>query len=391
MILFLERPILTALLNSLWIAVILASAAWLWERTNRHASPRQREIAWALALFLAVILPAASTFSWPAATSIQSEALRIVSNVTSIPAPPLADNTRWTKYVFAAYLAYLIFAAARFLVSLLRLRTLNEDNIRVPLTFGVIEVRILLPARFRAEAPSEAVEAAIAHESAHARQLDFAWNLLIEIVTLPVAFHPGVVFMKRRLAQARELVCDELAARTIGDRRRYTEGLLAAARFLAQPEPPSRLALGMLDHDQFEERIMTLSRPARSLSWRAAATLALLLAFTPALTLFAVHLQAADDKVYQIADGIKPPRLTYKEEPQYSPVARDSKIEGTVVLEVVISQDGLAESIKVIRELHHDLDKNAVAAVERWRFEPAQKDGKSVKARATIEVNFRLQ
>lgn len=391
MILFLERPVLAFLLNSLWIAAVLAAVAWLWERTNRPASPRQREVAWALTLLLAVILPAASIIPWPAATTIQSETLRVVANATAISAPPLFDNSRWTKYVFAAYLAYLTFAGGRFLTSLLRLRRLNEDNVLVPLTFGVIDIRIVLPRRFRAEAPREAVEAALAHESAHARQLDFAWNLLVEIVTLPVAFHPGVVFMKRRLAQARELVCDELAARTIGDRRRYTEGLLAAARFLAQPEPPSRLALGMLDHDHFEERIMTLSLPARSRSWRAAATLSLLLALTPALTLFTVHLQAADDKVYRIADGIRAPRLTYKEEPQYSPGARDAKIEGTVVLEVVINQEGLAESIKVVRELHQDLDKNAVAAIERWRFAPAQKDGKAVKAGATIEVNFRLQ
>jgi TonB family protein len=98
----------------------------------------------------------------------------------------------------------------------------------------------------------------------------------------------------------------------------------------------------------------------------------------------------AQDQPYRVGDGVTAPKLIEKVEPQYDPKAKDAGIEGVVVLSVIISKEGVPEEIKVTESLEPGLDKNAIAAVQQWKFEPGTKDGKPVRVYATIEVNFRL-
>jgi TonB family protein len=77
-------------------------------------------------------------------------------------------------------------------------------------------------------------------------------------------------------------------------------------------------------------------------------------------------------------------------EPEYSPLARAEHVEGTVVLEIVVTDQGRAAGITVLRPLGSGLDEQAQAAIEKWEFTPAMKDGRPVNVLATVEVNFRL-
>jgi protein TonB len=85
-----------------------------------------------------------------------------------------------------------------------------------------------------------------------------------------------------------------------------------------------------------------------------------------------------------------PPVLLLEFEPEYSEQARQSKFQGTVLLRVVIDEKGFPREIGVTRPLGLGLDEKAMAAVRRWRFKPATKDGKPVAMEAVVEVNFRL-
>ena len=67
-----------------------------------------------------------------------------------------------------------------------------------------------------------------------------------------------------------------------------------------------------------------------------------------------------------------------------------AKIQGSVLLSVVIGSDGVARDIQVKQGLDSGLDNNAIAAVQNWKFQPGTKDGQPVRVQATIEVNFRL-
>jgi TonB family protein len=84
------------------------------------------------------------------------------------------------------------------------------------------------------------------------------------------------------------------------------------------------------------------------------------------------------------------PFLISKREPEYTTEARAARIEGTVVLELVIRTDGIPDNIRVLRSLNPGLDANAVECVRAWRFRPGRRDGQAVPVKATMEVNFRL-
>ena len=88
--------------------------------------------------------------------------------------------------------------------------------------------------------------------------------------------------------------------------------------------------------------------------------------------------------------AVTPAVLQWKAEPDYSEDARKAKLQGTVVLHIVIDARGRATNIRVAHSLGLGLDEKAVEAVSRWRFSPARQNGRPVPQPAIVEVNFRL-
>lgn len=90
--------------------------------------------------------------------------------------------------------------------------------------------------------------------------------------------------------------------------------------------------------------------------------------------------------------GISPPRCVRCPSPEFSDEARDRRLQGTVVLDVVITPEGRATQIIVVKPVGLGLDEQAVRAVQGWKFEPAiDPDGKPVPVHTKIEMTFRLR
>src|SRR5579862_2153298 len=110
------------------------------------------------------------------------------------------------------------------------------------------------------------------------------------------------------------------------------------------------------------------------------------------MTLFAVlscTLMAQDtEPIYRVGNGVSPPGIAHKVEPQYSEEASKAGLVGKVLLQVVVGTDGKPRDIKVIRSLGLGLDENAIEGVGAWEFAPGNKDGQPVNVRVRIEVNF---
>ena len=77
--------------------------------------------------------------------------------------------------------------------------------------------------------------------------------------------------------------------------------------------------------------------------------------------------------------------------PEYSEEARRARFQGTVLLDTIVEEDGTVRVLRVERTPGFGLDNNAIAAVLKWRFKPARKDGMPVAAKLNIEVNFNLR
>ena len=85
-----------------------------------------------------------------------------------------------------------------------------------------------------------------------------------------------------------------------------------------------------------------------------------------------------------------PVEITYKPDPIYSDEARQLKLEGEVLLEVIFGANGQLRVNRVIRALGHGLDEAAIAAANRMRFKPALRDGQPVDSTAVVHVLFQL-
>jgi TonB family protein len=82
------------------------------------------------------------------------------------------------------------------------------------------------------------------------------------------------------------------------------------------------------------------------------------------------------------------PKVKREVRPAYTNRALEERIEGAVLLQMVVEADGTVGDARVIRSLHRDLDQEAVRAARRWRFEPGTFQGKPVPLVVVMEMTF---
>jgi TonB family protein len=85
-----------------------------------------------------------------------------------------------------------------------------------------------------------------------------------------------------------------------------------------------------------------------------------------------------------------PIEIIYKPNPIYTDEARDLKLEGEVLLEVIFSANGTIHVNRVVRGLGLGLDEAAIAAANKIRFKPAMRNGQPVDSTAVVHVVFQM-
>lgn len=83
------------------------------------------------------------------------------------------------------------------------------------------------------------------------------------------------------------------------------------------------------------------------------------------------------------------PRKIVDAHPAYPEVARQARVEGTVILEAVIDTSGRVTQLRVLRSVPL-LDQAALEAVRQWRYTPSSYGGRPVSVLMTITVRFTL-
>jgi len=102
----------------------------------------------------------------------------------------------------------------------------------------------------------------------------------------------------------------------------------------------------------------------------------------------AVPKAAAPQRV-RVSQGVSQGLLIHKVQPQYPPLARQARIQGTVVLQALIGKDGAIQNLHVVSG-HPMLTGAALDAVKQWRYKPYYLNGEPVEVETTINVNFTL-
>jgi TonB family protein len=88
-------------------------------------------------------------------------------------------------------------------------------------------------------------------------------------------------------------------------------------------------------------------------------------------------------------NGYSSPICVSCPQPQYFGRALGQRIEGTVVLEISVTEDGRAKHIRIKKAAPYGMTEKAIAAVQTWRYKPATgPDGKVAAVRETVELNF---
>jgi len=161
-----------------------------------------------------------------------------------------------------------------------RVALFESTAIDDPVTVGVFHPAILLPSKVLPDLGEQELSAVLAHEYGHIRRRDFPVHILCELISLPVAWHPGTGYLMSKISQTRELACDDYAAARFGERRSYANTLLHLASLCLHVPRGSAAGLGIFDGDNLEARIMMLTEKTLSLSRTGVIALALATSIT---------------------------------------------------------------------------------------------------------------
>jgi TonB family protein len=95
--------------------------------------------------------------------------------------------------------------------------------------------------------------------------------------------------------------------------------------------------------------------------------------------------------ILRVQGEVTKPRKLYAPPPVYTEMARKARLQGVVIIEAILDQDGCVAQLHVLKGMPMGLDGAAVAAVQQWVFAPARLAGRPVKVYYTLTVNFQVE
>ena len=91
----------------------------------------------------------------------------------------------------------------------------------------------------------------------------------------------------------------------------------------------------------------------------------------------------------RVSSGVAQGLLIREVKPEYPSLARQARIQGSVILQALIGKDGSVQNLRVISG-HPMLVQAAMEAVKQWRYKPYYLNGEPVEVDTQITVNFTL-
>jgi periplasmic protein TonB len=92
----------------------------------------------------------------------------------------------------------------------------------------------------------------------------------------------------------------------------------------------------------------------------------------------------------RVGGRIEPPALVHRVEPEYPRAAVAAHIEGRVILEAIVDENGRVTDVQVLRSAGSILDHEAITALRQWRYAPLTLNGINVRFALTVTLSFSL-
>lgn len=311
-----SQLLLTFLLNACWQIALIAIAAAICGKLLSGAPARYRHALWVTTLLMAFLLPVLTSvapllrdsFTYEQPPTQQAthkreivrpirapaeRALNLTEPRTEVIPSTLSVGKNLALVLVIIYLLFVLYRGLKLFRAWLWTRAIARssyqaecpDNIEAilkkcgdvigdekvsilfsasvyaPITIGYRKPLIILPEQLLKEADEEVLTSSIGHELVHIRRRDYIFNLMYELIYLPISFHPAVTLVKRRINQTRELCCDEIVAGQLLEAKVYIRSLLKLAGSAVELNRPAPITtVGITDAENLEVRIMSLLR-----------------------------------------------------------------------------------------------------------------------------------
>jgi len=92
----------------------------------------------------------------------------------------------------------------------------------------------------------------------------------------------------------------------------------------------------------------------------------------------------------RVGGKVPQPALLQRVEPEYPSAAVEARVQGIVILETVVGEDGRVIEVRVLRSAGDVLDRAAIAAIRQWRYAPLELNGVRARFLLTATLSFKL-
>jgi protein TonB len=100
--------------------------------------------------------------------------------------------------------------------------------------------------------------------------------------------------------------------------------------------------------------------------------------------------EAIQQEAFDVGDLEKRPETVSQVAPAYPRALQKAKIEGTVTLVFLLTEEGRVEDPRVENSTRPEFEAPALEAIRKWRFKPGMKDGQPVRSFIRIPMKFKV-
>ncbi len=396
------------ILNHLWESTLFAVLIWLLTICLRHHHAAIRHALWLIASvkFLIPFSLFAALGAWLAPAAPRVDALSGLTSAFETVVRPIPETTAASPLMLVIVAFWGLGSAVLILRwcaqiyqtgTLLRrsspasevtdgkgrrIPVLTTTDAIEPSLVGVFRPALLLPAQVRERLSPGELDTVIAHELVHLRRHDNLTATLHRVVETLFWFHPLIWWIGARLMEERERACDEAVVAEGHDAATYAGSILNVCELGLMRLMPETSGIS---GGQLNRRIEGIMRSHTMIKLGNTAKLLLMaLAFIVlALSMMAgipgSNAGTAFAQNDAEADSDREFLPVVRVAPVYPQQAVEQRLEGRVLVEFTVTENGLVEDIVVVDSSDPIFHESAMAAATRFRYQPRVVDGEPVR------------